>query len=40
MDSYDLDKFGNEILKIWIDQGADTKKKWVLSIAAAAGGMI
>ena len=38
MDPYDLDKFGNEILKIWIDEKADTKKKWVLSLAAATGG--
>jgi len=34
----DLDVLGNEILSIWINNGADTKEKWVLSLVSAIGG--
>lgn len=34
----DLDILGNEILSIWINNGADTKQKWVLALVSAIGG--
>ncbi|EKQ56075.1 MULTISPECIES: DUF4132 domain-containing protein [unclassified Clostridium] len=34
----DLDVLGNEILNIWINNGADTKEKWVLALVSAIGG--
>lgn len=34
----DLDLLGNEILNIWINNGADTKQKWVLGLVASIGG--
>lgn len=33
----DLDVLGNEILSIWINNGADTKEKWVLALVSAIG---
>lgn len=33
----DLDLLGNEILNIWINNGADTKEKWVLALVSAMG---
>lgn len=34
----DLDQVGNEILTIWINNGADTKQKWILGLISAMGG--
>jgi hypothetical protein len=34
----DLDQLGNEILSIWINNGADTKQKWILALISAVGG--
>ncbi|MBI6874808.1 DUF4132 domain-containing protein [Clostridium aciditolerans] len=35
---HDLDKLGNEILNLWINNGADTKQKWILGLVSAVGG--
>ncbi|MDP4146324.1 MAG: DUF4132 domain-containing protein [Bacillota bacterium] len=37
MKKQDLDSFANELLNLWIQEGAEAKKKWVLSFAAACG---
>lgn len=34
----DLTAFSMQLLKVWLDQGADAKQKWVLGLAAAHGG--
>lgn len=34
----DMEQVGNEILNIWINNGADTKEKWILSLLSAIGG--
>ncbi|CUU48381.1 DUF4132 domain-containing protein [Clostridium beijerinckii] len=34
----DLDTLGNVILNLWINNGADTKQKWVLALVSAIGG--
>lgn len=34
----DLDALGSEILNLWINNGADTKQKWVLALVSAIGG--
>lgn len=34
----DLDTMGLEILGNWVSDGADTKKKWILSLISAVGG--
>ncbi len=34
----DLDTMGLEILSNWVSDGADTKKKWILSLISAVGG--
>ncbi|MDS0527666.1 DUF4132 domain-containing protein [Clostridium sp. SHJSY1] len=34
----DLDLLGNDILSIWINNGSDTKQKWVLALVSAIGG--
>lgn len=35
---HDLDQLGNEILNLWINNGADTKQKWILGLVSAVGG--
>ncbi|NMM62424.1 DUF4132 domain-containing protein [Clostridium sp. P21] len=35
----DLDVVGLEILKNWINDGADTKKKWTLALVTSVGGL-
>lgn len=34
----DIEQVGNEILNLWINNGADTKEKWILSFLSAIGG--
>ncbi|MBZ9634561.1 DUF4132 domain-containing protein [Clostridium sp. FP1] len=35
---HDLDQLGNEFLNLWINNDADTKQKWILSLISAVGG--
>lgn len=34
----DIEQVGNEILNLWINNGADTKEKWILSFISAVAG--
>lgn len=35
---HDLEQLGSELLALWINNGADTKQKWILSLISAIGG--
>lgn len=35
---HDLDVLGTELFNVWVNNGADTKQKWILSLISAVGG--